>query len=662
MEELNTMLARLSSEGDADSSGVFTLSLEKAGEKLATYRLASPGLFVLNLVASAVMAGAQQFTIETTGEVTLFAFDTVLEPELEPLEGLLSTIFDPKASPFVRELALAVHGARSLPDQPKIIVSVSTQQWSRDLVVSAEKIDMVVAEARPSGVIFQLQYRSGWRSLFSRGKGVREEAVRHFSHFCRFAPLKVINNGQVEGARVTGGLYESSIMAWRHLQGEQAMNVAVPKRSYDLTLSQKKVSPTVSSMVVSLHEPNWARQQGLLLLSRGVAFRRPLALLGCPLALVVITADHLEKNLSQSDLVENDDYHLIIEAAKAEVEDLISEVCSSPPLSWRPNHEREFSLELERRYPAETPAPLVVEAYRRLKQMTRLCQQPEGQQQQIEFWRRLSEEEPDRAERFHRELTEALQASLKRSIASRQWSQSLPTLTSLTDLGVYRADSLLVALRVLSDDPKGARELLTSTLPGYSSLLESLITGRSSETVQGPMADLLAFQRAVEADELVLADELRNVLMGYEGTPLLDLWLGWYSIYRRKMDQACIHWDQAVTKVNTRDWAHWNEALWEELNGKVSFLHQVRWRARRGLEELQLAFLGEREKRIGGGESLFPIDWASAVWRSHLNSRRTQGQELFRNGYLMSLINPESLSLEPLDSTISPLAFFHKTL
>ena len=661
MEELNTMLARLRSEGDADSSGVFTLSLEKAGEKLAAYRLASPGLFVLNLVASAVMAGAQQFTIETKGEMTLFAFDTLLDLELGQMDGLLGHILDPKASPFVRELALAVHGARSLPGNPQIVLSVSTREWSRDLRISAEEMEVVRAGPRVAGIILRLEYRerSGWSSIFSRRDGARDEAVRHFSHFCRFAPLKIINNGQIMGAQVTGGHFENSIIAWRHLQGEQAMNVAVPERRFGLVVSPKRVSPSVSSIVIALHTPEWAQEQGVLLLSRGVAFRRPSSVLNCPLAHVVITADHLEKNLSQSDLLENHDYELVIEVAKAEVEDLIREVCSNPPLSWRPGNALEFNREVARRYLPGASTPVEVEAYRRLEQMKELCKSEAGQRQQLDFWRLLCSQEPGRAERFHRELTKVFEVSAKQAIVTRFWEDSFPPLASLVELGRYRTDSLMVALKALSGDRDGAVETLQPNLPGYSLLLESLLTGQSPELRESPMAELLAFQHAVEARNLVLADRLMDDLSQRSGTPLLLIWLGWYCLYRKDTKRACDFWESALAKVGGQERTFWSKSLSRELYGKVSFLQQVRWRARRSLEELELAFTSERGIQTLPDESEFhPTDWASAVWRSHFNDQRTQGQELFRNGYLMSLINLEKLSLDPLDSTTSPFAFF----
>lgn len=660
MEEFNVMLADLRQDGEVDSSGVFTLSLEKAQEKLAAYRLASPGLFVLNLVAAAVVGGAENFSIETRERTTRFAFDPKTPLESEQLEGLLSYILDPSALPYLRELALSVHGARDLPGSPRVVLATASAQMSRELVVTSSGMEVVVGSSRRPGVELRLEYpeKSGWSQLFSRKGDPREEAVRHFSHFCRFAPLTIVNNGRLEGTRVNGGVFDSSVFAWRHLTGQQRMKVVIPERRYDLTVSRKGQSPVGSSMVISLHDGFAARTSGLILLSRGVAFQRSSLELGCPMAQAVVTADHLEKNLSQSDLVEDEAYRELLRAVKAQVDDLVLEVCVSPPPGWRAETAREFSRYLARRYPTDKAAPIEVEVYLRLDGMKELCQTEAGQQQQANFWRRLSQEDPARAESFRPQLISGFRAASSQALAAKRWQAALEPLQTLEELGLRPRDSLSVALCALAGDEEGARQTLHPDLPGYSQSLEMLLTGVDSGGSGSPMMTLLRFQQAVEQGDHERADRCADELAAQNGTVLLYLWLGWYGLHRSRPERAFEMWNKAMGMVGPREWTTWNGELWKVLEGKVSFPAQVRWRVQRALEEFTLKGHRAHTNFATRQHESHQLVWARQVWRALSKKQPDLARKLFRDGYLTSLLNLEKPRLEPLDSSLMPLSFF----
>lgn len=92
--ELNDLLESMASEGSVESSGVFTLDHDYALRKLDDYRLPDPALFILNLVASAVLCGGHEFIVETENSETRVFFNGTL-PEPQRLPELFSFILKP---------------------------------------------------------------------------------------------------------------------------------------------------------------------------------------------------------------------------------------------------------------------------------------------------------------------------------------------------------------------------------------------------------------------------------------------------------------------------------------------------------------------------------------------------------------------------------------
>ena len=71
---LDEFLASLEG-GTVHSSGAFTISEQAARDKLARYTLIHPSLYVLELMAVAVLGGASKFEVTTPGGDTHFRFD-----------------------------------------------------------------------------------------------------------------------------------------------------------------------------------------------------------------------------------------------------------------------------------------------------------------------------------------------------------------------------------------------------------------------------------------------------------------------------------------------------------------------------------------------------------------------------------------------------------
>ena len=105
---IDDLLQSLTHEGEQDSSGVFTLDLAKATEKIRAFQLADPFHYCLRWLQAAVSGGGNFFAWESSPSgVKLSMGGFHLEPEVIPrLPGLL---FDPAASAAQRHLSAGLN-------------------------------------------------------------------------------------------------------------------------------------------------------------------------------------------------------------------------------------------------------------------------------------------------------------------------------------------------------------------------------------------------------------------------------------------------------------------------------------------------------------------------------------------------------------------------
>lgn len=318
-----------------------------------------------------------------------------------------------------------------------------------------------------------------------------------------------------------------------------------------------------------------------------------------------------------------------------------------------------FLTALASRY-SKTAEPPQVETFRRLDGMRTLCATDSGQESQLEYWRQLSTAGDATAKSFGKELKTAIQAILTRRFAAEDWAGAVGCLARLRELGAPPDPALLAALQFLSGDNEGVQASLASG--GLDHHLTLLLGGSPAGNSTDPLSKLLLMQQAVDKGDLTTADQLAEELKEQDGTPMLFLWLGWYSRFRGQMTQACRLWDNAVRLVGGEEGQVWATELWGELAGKVSFLEQVRWQARRRMEELFSPFLSTR-RAYGVPTTMraHPTLWASRVWKTRTSRGDERARHLFVTGYLKSLIDLHELRLLPPRACHGPLAFFRST-
>ncbi len=315
--ELSELLEAMQTSGATDSSGAFTVSSEKAREKLSQFALPNPRLYVRNLIASAVVGGATRIEFRISGAWMRLEYDG--EPlAYEQLEGLWGQLLNP-ANARLYELAVAMNAARSLGP-----VELSVESWSG---AAGCRLDVV-----GDGLRVSVLEQPGWeRAVQGNMVTVREPAfkkpvrwafgspelniVRGLSHF---GPALVRLNDRALNREVEIGQSPTSA-AWLHLAPDKACLKAQPPRAEwapDCLVVERKLNPEPFEAVLTLGQQN----EGLTFIVNGVAFSRPPIVLGSPFFFGVVVSNGLRKNLSHTDLAEDEHYTELIEQLRAEAD------------------------------------------------------------------------------------------------------------------------------------------------------------------------------------------------------------------------------------------------------------------------------------------------------------------------------------------------------
>lgn len=656
--ELNNLLSSMASEGTVESSGVFTLDFAYAERKLDDYRLPDPALFILNLVASAVLSGAHEFVVETERSETRVFFNGVL-PDPERLPELFTFILKPAPHPALRELALALHGARSLPNDPKISLLVGTRTGGWQAQVNGSRLEVQPAPSDRIGIKVTVQHSSSspWARLLGFGQAsAGQKILEQLFHFCRYAPLDLRVNGQPKGSAVPMGLHQTEgPFARLYAKGTQTLRLSRPgSRRSDVFFAPDRESPVASSILVGLALPTVAESEGLLFICRGVTFRRPAALLGHGLACAVVSADHLEKNLSQTDLVENEEFHELVAGVRLQVEALMEEVCLNPPL-WNPEQARAMMQLFQQRY-AHDERPPAVELFFRMQQLSQNFATPVHAQQQVDFYLALPDQERAAATSFREQMQVMLKTRVLQSIDHKRWPIAHLFLEQIGRVGKPARVEFRMLVCYFAQDLETAQLLdhADGQEPSPTRLLLRYIWGWSE---QPPSQSALsrffemerAFQAGREEEAQALAEKLSQVTM----TPFLGLWLGWYALHRKDYRTAEQLWFQVLAKVSPALYKLWYPRMWRHLAGKIPLAGQIRWQARQGIRRY-LSSSRERD-RIEHNEEDGLLDWTQTVWLLR-GEEKPEADPVFLRYLLRYLLVPEKFSIEPFSSPELPIA------
>ena len=186
--DIEEYLSAQRESGRVDSEGIFTVALEKARQKLGQFQLEDPSFYLLKVVQAAVQAGTSRIDLrQTRGKLALW-FDSF--SSLGGLGALLAALHNPlEAEPGPgRSLAIAFNSAVfSSPLQ------VSLAWWGPDesgaLLAVGEEVSSTSAPSRPSGFsdrpylhVFSVsKAKPGW---FQSATGPEHDALVEACSYC----------------------------------------------------------------------------------------------------------------------------------------------------------------------------------------------------------------------------------------------------------------------------------------------------------------------------------------------------------------------------------------------------------------------------------------------------------------------------------------------
>lgn len=329
--DLNTYLESVRGQGALDSEGEFTLAAREARRKLRTFQLARPELYAVHIVAAAVALGASSFRVMTYHDAVVLSFDGD-EPAAAELDQMLSCLTSGGGKSWQREMAIGVNGALAF-EPTNVTVDTWFEGEGTSLAFCGD--EMVLKRRREpweqgaSGTRVRVELGFDWRRSLKRLYSDPPELAVMLS-MCRHAPLELSVDVQVVNLPVALGTHSATALAWLFLPGQGPAELRVrephPDSSPGCTCEIVEGERDFSALLV-LEAPATAENRGLTVVVHGVSFRRPNTVLGSPLACGVVSAPFLKKNISQTDLAENEEYQGLLEELRRLVQELLVRRC-----------------------------------------------------------------------------------------------------------------------------------------------------------------------------------------------------------------------------------------------------------------------------------------------------------------------------------------------
>jgi hypothetical protein len=299
VSSLDSLLERGRQPGAFVERRRFTLSREKAIAKIREFSLRHPEQYILELVQSAVFAGADHIAIETRPEHMLIAFIGGRPLTLDQLEGLFDYLFADRADPATRHLVQLAIGVNAIlqrkPRRLRIESGDGTVAGSVRLDLDAQGKGTI---GRPTaglrGTYLWVEHPGAWLSRFAGTKLTSEQAL--IEERCMYTPVPILVNTEAPfGYRAC----------------RQISLFGVPDEEAFDTGSRRGV--------LAVSAPNAVRP-GVRLVVAGVWVNtHPMPLLGTApprspshpdrLLMGVICDDELRKTADQSDIVQERSWH-----------------------------------------------------------------------------------------------------------------------------------------------------------------------------------------------------------------------------------------------------------------------------------------------------------------------------------------------------------------
>lgn len=338
---LERLFSELRNEGKLDSHGHFTLDVAKALEKMRQFQLQDARLYVLNLVAASVANGARFIRLESNAE----GFSLEADGQGYTFNQL-SEIF---SSPFVannqgqralEELAIGLFGTRGLALKQLALESWHDNTGARMTILDG-KLEISNLNKSPFSngeVVTRLTLREktslldtayGLLGRVRKARPVTRE-TEYLEGFCSYSPVQLQLNGETINRPIPAGAVAVALEF-------------IGPNNRRFALHEELASRVVRSLegpyaAVLLLESRDVPGDQLTIVVNGVNFIETEIKPAYGNARVVIEADHLRKDFSQSRLRKDDAFKELLEWINLQLDWLAAE------LLCRPEHREELVL------------------------------------------------------------------------------------------------------------------------------------------------------------------------------------------------------------------------------------------------------------------------------------------------------------------------------
>lgn len=323
---MDELLGALHDSGAFDSTGRFTVA-RHAREKLRRFQLLEPQRCVLQFVAAAVAGNASKFEMRVVNDDLELMFDGFAPSGFE-LRGLFDYLFQGESAPAIhRELAIGVNTALQIANEVTIESWEGTQGYRIEYRTVGDELESPGLPlghcpwARKSkGVRIRLRFKeaSGLMDALA-GKTPGRRHLEYIARHCSCAPIPLLGDGREVRHQLN----------FRPSLGLVRLNVPglrMPQYQHDRTaslLERHARGPCAALLSLS---PDKGR--GVSWVHRGVTLRLdyktfPVNVEG------VIYCDHLPKNISSTDVVENEEFAATVQELQEAIREVVWEVVTA---------------------------------------------------------------------------------------------------------------------------------------------------------------------------------------------------------------------------------------------------------------------------------------------------------------------------------------------
>jgi hypothetical protein len=199
MSGLDDLLSRSRAPGTFVERREFTLSRDKAVEKLREFSLRHPAGYVLELVQAAVFGGASYIAIDVSDEELLVAWVGGEALHAEQLESIFDYLFLARTDPRTRHLSQLAIGLNALLQRKPKLVRLESGDGSAEGTVRVDldrrgRGSLGRPELAMAGTYLLVQFRTGWLERFDGEDFHAEEAL--VESRCVYSPVPILLNGR----------------------------------------------------------------------------------------------------------------------------------------------------------------------------------------------------------------------------------------------------------------------------------------------------------------------------------------------------------------------------------------------------------------------------------------------------------------------------------